>query len=81
MVDAKYGLMTHWTPFTQPRRGLRKPYCEVVRDFDVESYSNMVQHTGAGYLVSTTGWGGFWFPAPIRAINEAMPGRAAQGTW
>ena len=75
MVAAKYGLMTHWTPLTQPRRGPKKPYCEAVRDFDVDSYVKMVQETGAGYLVFTTGWGGFWFPAPIRAINDAMPGR------
>lgn len=36
MVGASYGLMTHWTPFTQPRRGPQKSYCEAVRDFDVE---------------------------------------------
>jgi hypothetical protein len=75
MVDAKYGLMTHWNPRVQPRRGPQKPYCEAVRDFDVESYVRMVQDTGAGYLVFTTGWGGFWFPAPIRTINQAIPGR------
>jgi hypothetical protein len=74
MVDAKYGLMTHWTPFTQPRHGDQLPYCDAVRNFDVDSYVNMVKKTGAGYLVFTTGWGGFWFPAPIRAVNTALPG-------
>lgn len=75
MVDAKYGLMTHWTPRVQPRRGSQKPYCEAVGDFDVEAYVTMVQETGAGYLVFTTGWGGFWFPAPLRTVNQAIPGR------
>ena len=75
MVEAKYGLMTHWTPRVQPRHGPQKPYCDAVRDFDVDAYVKMVQDTGAGYLVFTTGWGGFWFPAPIRSINQAIPGR------
>ena len=74
MVAAKYGLMTHWTPLTEPRRGEQVPYCEAVRNFNVDSYVKMVRETGAGYLVFTTGWGGFWFPAPIRAVNEALPG-------
>jgi hypothetical protein len=78
MVKAKYGLMTHWTPFTQPRRGSKKPYCDAVRDFDVERYVQMVEETGAGYLVFTTGWGGFWFPGPIDAINGRMAGRGCE---
>lgn len=78
MVDAKYGLMTHWTPFTQPRHGPKKPYPDAVRDFDVESYMRMIDQTGAGYLVFTTGWGGFWFPGPIQAINSRMPGRGCE---
>lgn len=78
MVEAKYGLMTHWTPFTQPRRGPKKPYRDAVRDFDVESYMRMIDETGAGYLVFPTGWGGFWFPGPINAINSRMPGRECE---
>ena len=78
MVDAKYGLMTHWTPRTQPRHGPQKPYCEAVRDFDVEAYMHMIEETGAGYLVFTTGWGGFWFPGPIQAINSKMPGHGCE---
>jgi hypothetical protein len=78
MMEAKYGLMTHWTPFTQPRRGPKKPYCDAVRDFDVESYMQMIDETGAGYLVFPTGWGGFWFPGPINAISGRMPGRACE---
>jgi hypothetical protein len=78
MVEAKYGLMTHWTPFTQPRRGPKKLYCDAVRDFDVESYMRTIDETGAGYLVFTTGWGGFWFPGPINALNSRMPGRGCE---
>ena len=78
MVEAKYGLMTHWTPFTQPRRGPKKLYCEAVRDFDVVRYTRMFDETGAGYVVFTTGWGGFWFPAPIRAINDRKPGHGCE---
>jgi len=38
----------------------------------------MIDDTGAGYLVFTTGWGGLWFPGPIDAINRHMAGRRCE---
>ena len=38
-VNAKYGLMFHWTSQAMPRLGDPKPYAEAVRNFDVNSIS------------------------------------------
>jgi hypothetical protein len=75
LVDAKYGVMTHWTARSMPRTGPRKPYAEAVKNLNVESFAAMVQKTGAGFLVFTTSWADFYFPAPIKAIDEILPGR------
>jgi len=75
MVQAKYGVMTHWTARSMPRAGPRKRYAEAVKDFDVEAFAAMIRRTGAGFLVFTTSWADFYFPAPIQAIDEILPGR------
>jgi hypothetical protein len=77
MVQAKYGVMTHWTARSKPRHGAAKPYAEAVRDFNVESFAGMVQRTGAGFAVLTTSWADYYFPAPIKAIEEILPGRTS----
>jgi hypothetical protein len=78
MVEAKYGLMTHWTSQTKPRSGPAKPYCEAAKDFDVERYADMAKETGAGYVAFTTSHMEFYFPAPIQAIDKIVPGRTCQ---
>jgi hypothetical protein len=75
MVEAKYGIMTHWTARSMPRTGPQKPYCDAVRDFDVERYADMAREAGAGYVVFTTSHGGLFFPAPIQSIEKLLPGR------
>ena len=75
MVAAKYGLMFHWTSESKPETGSPKPYCEAVRDFDVERFADMVAEMGAGYVVFTTSHAGFYFPGPNKAIDKILPGR------
>lgn len=77
MVDAKYGLQFHWTSMSQPRHGEKKPYAEAVRDFDVDTFVKTVRETGAGHIILTTGHAEYYFPAPIEAIDNIMPGRTA----
>jgi hypothetical protein len=77
MVQARYGVMYHWTARTKPRHGPAKPYARAVADFDVESFARMVQRTGAGFVVMTTSWADYYFPAPIAAIDEIVQGRTA----
>ena len=75
MIDARYGLMFHWTSQTQPRDGAAKPYCDAVRDFDVNRFADMVSETGAGFVVFTTSHAGFYFPGPNPVIDSILPGR------
>ena len=75
LVAAKYGVMFHWMPSTQPKRGLAKPFPAAVRDFDVNAFADMVQETGAGYVIFTAPHGIQWFPGPIQMIENILPGR------
>ncbi len=75
MADAQYGLMFTWTTRTQPRQGKAKPYCQAVKDFDVQAFADMVAETGAGFIVFVTTWADHYFPAPIKAIDRILPGR------
>jgi len=77
-VEAKYGLMFHWTPQSQPRHGPQKPYPEAVRDFNVNAFADMVEEAGAGYIIFTTAHGIHYFPAPIQSIENILPGRTCQ---
>jgi len=77
-VAAQYGVMFHWTPGTQPRRGAQKRFPEAVRDFDVNTFADMVKETGAGYVIFTAVHGIQWFPGPIQTIEKILPGRTCQ---
>ena len=77
MRRAKYGLQFHWTSRSQPRTGPRKAYAEAVRDFPVKEFARTVKETGAGYVILTTSHAEYYFPAPVAAIDNLMPGRTA----
>ncbi len=75
MVKAKYGVMFHFDPHSQPRHGPKKPYAEAIRDFDVNAFADMVEETGAGYVIFTLNHGhhnpdlNLWF-APIKSWEK-----------
>jgi len=73
-VKAKYGVMFHWEPNSQPRHGPKKPYAEAVRDFDVNAFADMVEDTGAGYVIFTLNHGHSQWPAPIESWEKIHPG-------
>ena len=75
LVNAKYGLMFHWTSETKPQTGAPKIYCDAVHDFDVERFAEMVSQMGAGHIVFTTSHAGFYFPGPNPVIDAVLPGR------
>jgi hypothetical protein len=77
-VAAKYGLKFHWSTHSVPRRGTAKPFCDAVRDFDVKRFADMVEETGAGYVLFTGNRFKFWFPGPIPAIEKILPGRTCE---
>ena len=77
-VAAKYGVMFHWGTRTQPRRGPQKAFPDAVSDFDVDNLADIVQQTGAGYVIFQAVHGSHWFPGPIQSIEKIMPGRTCQ---
>ena len=74
MVEAKYGVMFHFDPNSQPRHGPKKPYADAVRDFDVNAFADMVEGTGAGYVIFTLNHGHAQWPAPIKSWEKIHPG-------
>ena len=74
-VEAKYGVMFHWSTTTQPLRGPQKPYPEAVEAFNLDAFADMVSETGAGYVIFTAVHGIMHFPAPLKSIEAVMPER------
>jgi len=73
-VEAEYGVMFHWTDFTQPREGPKKSYPDAVDAFDVNTFANLVEETGAGYVIFTLNHAHPHCPAPIRSWEAIHPG-------
>ncbi len=73
-AEAGYGVMFHWSDRAQPRHGPKKPYKEAVRDFDVDAFADMVEQTGAGYVIFTLNSYNPHCPAPIASWEEVHPG-------
>ncbi len=77
-VDAKYGVMFHWTTETLPLKGETKSYQEAVRDFDVPAFAEMVELTGAKYVFFTAMHIDPTFPAPIKEWEQVFPGMTTE---
>ena len=81
MVDGKYGLFIHWSLLTYPLYGDQQAYKSFewgVNTFDVEAFAEMVQETGASWVTFTTCHGRQMFPAPIKALDNVLPGRTTK---
>jgi hypothetical protein len=77
-VKAGYGVMFHWTDFTQPREGEKKPYKDAVNTFDVNAFANMVEEMRAGYVVFTLNHAHPHCAAPIQSWEALHPGWTTQ---
>jgi hypothetical protein len=73
-VEAKYGAMFHWTDFSLPREGPKKPYPDAVNAFDVDAFARLVEETGAGYVILTLNHAHPHCAAPIHAWEAIHPG-------
>ena len=76
--DAKFGFMCQCGEWSYPPHGPHKPWPEMAEKFDVQKFAEMVESTGAGYAVWSATWATCFFPAPIHAIDEIMPGRTSK---
>ncbi len=74
--DAGYGLMFQWTNRATPEKGdVIKNWEEKVNDFDVERFVNMVEQTGAAYVLWSITWGQQYISAPIKSLDKIIEGR------
>jgi len=78
MAKAGYGLMFHWTSQSVGKDGTHKPYAQAVDDFDVKRFAEMVEETGAGYVILTIGHAESYCPGPIKAWEKYHPGKTTQ---
>jgi Alpha-L-fucosidase len=78
LADAQYGLMFQWGEWGYPEHGERKPWPKMIDDFNVEKFADMVQSTGAGYVIWSATWHSYYFPAPIQSIERIMPGHTSK---
>ena len=78
MAKAGYGLMFHWTSQSVGKDGTHKPYAQAVDDFDVNRWAEMVEETGAGYVILTVGHAESYCPGPIKAWEKYHPGKTTQ---
>jgi hypothetical protein len=78
LADARYGLMFQWGEWGFPEQGEGMPWPKMIDDFDVDRFADNVQSSGAGYVVWSVTWRTYYFPAPILAIEQIMPGRTSK---
>jgi hypothetical protein len=78
LVKAGYGLMFHYTSQSVNPDGTNKPYEQAVNDFDVKKFADMVEETGAGYVIFTIGHAQQYCPAPIKSWEKIHPGKTTQ---
>ena len=71
---AGYGVMFHWTSQSVNPDGSNKPYEQAVKSFDVGKFANMVEETGAGYVIFTIGHAEAYCPAPLIKWEKYHPG-------
>lgn len=76
--QAGYGLMLQWTNRSTPPRGAVKPWEQKVRDFDLDRFLDVVDESGAAYVLWSMTWGEQYVSAPIRALDDILPGRTTR---
>ena len=74
LAHAAYGVMFHWTSESTPRHGPALPYQRAVDAFDVAAFAEMVERTGARYVIFTVNHAQPHCPAPIKSWERLYPG-------
>ena len=74
LMQAGFGLMFHWTPQTAPRFGVPVKYADAAQAFNVPAFADMVNRTGARYVIFTANHVDPEFPAPLKDWEAVHPG-------
>ena len=76
--DAGYGLMFQWVNRVTPPSGPIKEWEQKVNDFDIDSMIDMVEASGASFVVWSVVWGQQYISAPIKALDQIIAGRTTK---
>src|SRR5437867_9570833 len=78
LSKAGYGLMFHWTSQSIGTDGTIKPFAQAVADFPLRQFVEMVEATGAGYVLFTVGHAQPYCPAPLSSWEKYFPGKTTK---
>ena len=78
LAESGYGIMFQAGEWSYPPQGDKKTWPGFAQDFQVVPFVDMVEKTGAGFVVWSATWRTYYFPAPIKAIDEILSGRTSK---
>ena len=73
--DAGYGLMFQWTNRATPPQGPAKGWEEKINDFDLDAFIELVDASGAAYVIWSATWGNQYISAPVKSLDQLIAGR------
>ncbi|MGL1933491.1 MAG: alpha-L-fucosidase [Fibrobacterales bacterium] len=71
-AESKYGIMFQYGAWGYPQSGDRKSINQGAADFDVPAFVQMVQSTGARYVIWSLTWWQYWMQAPVQSVDSIM---------
>ncbi|MGL1900757.1 MAG: alpha-L-fucosidase [Fibrobacterales bacterium] len=71
-AESKYGIMFQYGAWGYPQSGDRKSLNQGAADFDVPAFVQMVQSTGARYVIWSLTWWQYWMQAPVQSVDSIM---------
>ena len=78
LAETIYGIGFHWTTWTCPQSGPKKPFEEAVEAFDVPAFVAQAQACGAGHVMITATHERHWLPGPNPEVDRILPGRTCR---
>ena len=75
---AGYGLMFQWTNRATPPKGPIKNWEQKVNDFDLDQFVEIVDDSGASYVIWSVTWGNQYISAPVKSLDNLIAGRTTQ---
>lgn len=78
-ADGIYGLMFQWMNRATPKEGKTiKPWEEKVNNFNIDRFVDLVEQSGAKHVMWSVTWGEQYISAPIKALDDIIPGRTTK---
>lgn len=76
--NAGHGVMFQWTNRATPPKGAIKAWEEKVNAFDLNALVNVVEDSGASFVVWSVTWGQQYLSAPNKSLDALIAGRTTQ---